>query len=83
LCGRRVSGERLLTLDGIVASTVIGGSMTHDKFLHFLEHSVLSAVVVPSHHNFPLTALLDASHITILRKVECFGDGQHMHSPWG
>ena len=42
--GRQVSGEGLLTLDGIVASTVVEGSMTHEKFLHFLEHSVVSAV---------------------------------------
>ena len=35
--GRQVSGEGLLTLDGIVASTVVEGSMTCKKFLHFLE----------------------------------------------
>jgi len=39
--GRRVSGEGLLTLDGIVASTVVEGSMTRDKFLRFLEYSVV------------------------------------------
>ena len=81
--GCQVSGEGLLTLDGIVASTVIEGSMACEKFLHFLEHSVVSAVVVPSHHNLLLTALLDASHVTIPKKVECFCDGQHAHSPWG
>ena len=42
--GCRVSGEGLLTLDGIVASTVVEGSMTREKFLHFLEHSVVSAL---------------------------------------
>ena len=40
--GWRVSGEGLLSLDGIVASTVVEGSMTREKFLHFLEHSVAS-----------------------------------------
>ena len=40
--GRRVSGEGLLTLDGIVASTVVEGSMTREKFLYFLEHTVVS-----------------------------------------
>lgn len=40
--GRRVSGEGLLSLDGIVASTVVEGSMTRDKFIYFLEHSVVS-----------------------------------------
>ena len=39
---RRVSGEGLLTLDGIVASTVVEGSMTREKFLYFLEHTVVS-----------------------------------------
>jgi hypothetical protein len=42
--GRRISGEGLLTLDGIVASTVVEGSMTQEKFLHFLEHSVVRAL---------------------------------------
>jgi hypothetical protein len=40
--GRRVSGEGLLTLDGIVANTVVEGSMTREKFIYFLEHSVVS-----------------------------------------
>jgi len=39
--GRRVSAEGCLTLDGIVAGTVVEGSMTSDKFLYFLEHSVV------------------------------------------
>jgi transposase len=42
VCGRRVSGEGLLTLDGIVASTVVEGSMTREKFLYFLKHTVVS-----------------------------------------
>jgi len=44
VCGRRVSGKGLLTLDGIIASTVVEGSMTQEKFLHFLKHSVVSAL---------------------------------------
>jgi len=82
-CSHQVSGEGLLTLDGIVASMVVEGSMMHKKFLYFLEHSVVSPIVAPSHHNLPLTALLDTSHTTIPRKVECSSDGQCMHSPWG
>ena len=38
----RVSGEGLLTLDGIVTSMVVEGSMTREKFLYFLEHTVVS-----------------------------------------
>ena len=44
VCGQRVSGEGLLTLDGIVASTVVEGSMTRKKYLHFLEHSIVSTI---------------------------------------
>ena len=39
--GRRVSGEGLLTVDGMMASTVVEGSMTRDLFLGFLEHEVV------------------------------------------
>ncbi|KIJ93077.1 hypothetical protein K443DRAFT_112609 [Laccaria amethystina LaAM-08-1] len=39
---RRLSGEGLLTLDGIIASTVVEGSMTREKFLYFLKHTVVS-----------------------------------------
>jgi transposase len=80
--GRRVSGEGLLSLDGIVVSTVVEGSMTRDKFLYFLEHSVVSFVLFPLCYN-PFTLLLDAPHFTIPRKVECPGDGQCAHSSWG
>ena len=41
--GQRVSGKGLLRLDGIVASTVVEGSMTQEKHLYFLEHSVVSS----------------------------------------
>jgi len=44
--GRWVSGEGLLSLNGIVASTVVEGSMTCKKFLYFLEHSVVSPVSI-------------------------------------
>ena len=49
VCGCRVSGEGLLSLDGIVASTVVEGSMTRDKFLYFLEHSVVSFTFLPAY----------------------------------
>jgi transposase len=39
--GRRVSAEGCLTVDGMVAGTVVEGSMTSDKFLYYLEHSVV------------------------------------------
>ncbi|KAG2741850.1 hypothetical protein P692DRAFT_20750204 [Suillus brevipes Sb2] len=39
--GRRTSTEALLTLDGIVAGTVVEGSMTQELFLEWLENIVL------------------------------------------
>ena len=43
--GRRLSAVGLLTLDGIAASNVIEGSFTAEKFVHFLEHDVVSPLV--------------------------------------
>lgn len=40
--GRRTSTEALLTLDGIVAGTVVEGSMTKVGFLHDIEFIVVS-----------------------------------------
>lgn len=40
--GRRTSTEALLTLDGIVAGTVVEGSMTQELFLEWLENIVVS-----------------------------------------
>ena len=45
VCRCRVSGEGLLMLDGIVASTVVEGSMTREKFLYFLKHTVVSTML--------------------------------------
>jgi transposase len=39
--GRRLSAEGLLTVEGIVASTVVEGSMKRDGFLQFLENQVV------------------------------------------
>jgi len=39
--GQRLSVEGLLTVEGIVASTVVEGSMKQDSFLQFLENQVV------------------------------------------
>ncbi|PPR08155.1 hypothetical protein CVT24_012145 [Panaeolus cyanescens] len=39
--GRRFSAEGLLTLDGMIANTIVEGSMTRDLYLHFLEFTVM------------------------------------------
>lgn len=43
--GRWTSTEALLTLDGIVAATVVEGSMTQELFLEWLENIVVSLTV--------------------------------------
>jgi hypothetical protein len=46
--GRRTSTEALLTLDGIVAGTVVEGSMTKATFLEYLEFNVVHCSVLSS-----------------------------------
>ncbi|KAF8968728.1 hypothetical protein BDZ97DRAFT_1755026 [Flammula alnicola] len=45
--GRRTSTEALLTLDGIVAGTVVEGSMTKELFLEYLEFNVVMDIITP------------------------------------
>jgi hypothetical protein len=42
--GRRLSATGLLTSRGMMASTVVEGSMHRDQYLGFLEHQVVSFV---------------------------------------
>ncbi|KAJ7274160.1 hypothetical protein C8J57DRAFT_1434818 [Mycena rebaudengoi] len=39
--GHAKKGHRLLTVDGIMASMVVEGSLHRDEYLHFLEHQVV------------------------------------------
>lgn len=41
--GTRLSATALLTVEGIMASTVVEGSMNRDMYLNFLEHQVVRA----------------------------------------
>ena len=43
--GRRLSATGLLTIDGIVVSKVIEGSMTKDLYINFLEYEVVSMCI--------------------------------------
>ena len=43
--GRHFSAEGLLTIDGMVANTVVEGLMTQDRFLQFLEFTVVQLLV--------------------------------------
>ncbi|KIK19399.1 hypothetical protein PISMIDRAFT_41351, partial [Pisolithus microcarpus 441] len=40
--GCHTSTAALLTLDGMAMGTVVEGSMTHSKFMEWLEHDVVS-----------------------------------------
>ncbi|KAI6098878.1 hypothetical protein EDD16DRAFT_1498117, partial [Pisolithus croceorrhizus] len=42
ICGHHTSTAALLTLNGIVVGTVVEGSMTHGKFMEWLEHGIVS-----------------------------------------
>ena len=42
--GTRLSATALLTVNGIVASTVVEGSMNREMYLDFLEHHVVSVI---------------------------------------
>lgn len=48
--GRRFSAEGLLTVDGMVSNTVVEGSMTRNRFLEYLEHSVVRHISRVHHH---------------------------------
>ena len=41
VCGCRFSAEGLLSIDGMIASTVIEGSMTRALFIEYLEFTVV------------------------------------------
>ena len=55
ICGRHLSTEALLTLEGIVACTIVEGSMTKALFLEYLEYNVMSDNIT-----FPW---VDSSHL--------------------
>ena len=40
--GRRFSAEGFLTLDGMISSTVVEGSMTRTLFIEYLEFTVVA-----------------------------------------
>ncbi|EDR06639.1 uncharacterized protein LACBIDRAFT_328498 [Laccaria bicolor S238N-H82] len=60
---------------GMIASTVVEGSMTRDLFIEYLEFTVVfcSSIIYT----------LDAALCAISWKSECVSDGQCKDSPWG
>ncbi|KJA25110.1 hypothetical protein HYPSUDRAFT_102826, partial [Hypholoma sublateritium FD-334 SS-4] len=53
--GTRLSATALLTVDGILASTVVEGSMNREMYLDFLEHRVMP---ITSPYPGPLSVLI-------------------------
>ena len=53
--GRRFSAEGLLTIDGMISNTIVEGSMTRARFLHYLEFTVvfLPHLVASFHISWP------------------------------
>ena len=55
--GHRLSGTGLLTLDGMVASTVVEGSMTGVDFIEFLHEYVVRSQAVPQYSTMTRTRI--------------------------
>jgi len=60
VCRTHLSATALLTVDGIVASTVVEGSMNREMYLEFLEYHVVSAI---KHVPFTQSYFDSASHV--------------------
>jgi hypothetical protein len=84
--GRRTSTEALLTLDGIIAKTVVEGSMTKELFINYLKFNVasdrLSMVDLEFISNTCLNIILASQMHSIPRASKCACDGQCTHPPW-
>ena len=67
--GRRFSAEGLLTIDGMISNTIVEGSMTHARFLHYLEFTVvfLPHLVASFHIYHVLMFLQDAVVFSVSR----------------
>ena len=67
--GHRTSTEALLTLDGMVASTVVEGSMTKAMFLEYLELNVVSHILASC--GLMLIVILASQMLSISRPTQC------------
>ena len=70
-------------MDGMIASTVVEGSMTRALFIEYLEFTVVSHKIQPLPKFTLMYTLLDASMHTVSWKSKCIGDGQCKDSSWG
>ena len=60
VCGHRLSGTGLLTIDGMVTSTVVEGLMTTESFCEFLEENVVCTT--PISHSIYLIEQYSSFH---------------------
>jgi len=80
--GRCFSAEGLLSIDGMVASTVVEGSMMRDLFIEYLEFTVVFRYCL-YRYSLSIIYILDAALHTISRNSKCVSDGQRKDSSWG
>jgi hypothetical protein len=67
--GRHTSTEALLTLDGMVASTVVEGSMMKAMFLVYLKLNVVSHILASC--GLMLIIVLASQMLSISRPAQC------------
>jgi transposase len=78
--GRQVSTEALLTLDGIVAGTVVEGSMTKAMYMEYLELNVVSDSRSDYISHLCITPAAQVLSIPGASKCPCYG--QRKDTPW-
>lgn len=77
VCSVCLSAEGLLTINGIIVSRVVEGSMKRVQFIDFLEHEVVSSFLL---HVTSLILCTDANDNTLSRTFECAGhDNARIH----
>jgi transposase len=80
--GRCTSTEALLTLDGIVAGTVVEGLMTKATFIHYLEFIMVSNHCLQPTHISDMSATKAPNVLSLPRTSQCPRHGQCQDSPW-
>ncbi|KAH6904186.1 hypothetical protein BKA70DRAFT_1109485 [Coprinopsis sp. MPI-PUGE-AT-0042] len=73
--GKRLSAEGLLTIDGMLANTVIEGAFTGERLFRHMRDVIVSLCIIPCHHPGVLTACLASPLLAISRCIECSCDG--------
>jgi hypothetical protein len=82
--GPRLTATGLLTCQGMLASTVVEGSMHRDQYLEFLEHQVVSSSARKSFlHTDYMRPYLASAMLPFSWASQRTHYGQCPHPPWG